>query len=68
MSKILRVACEPIPLEVPTLHTEKLQQPEASSVQPASLRLRWGLVLKLEFSFSFSLLNPGSQGWLVREH
>ena len=28
-------------LWVPTLHTEGLQQPEVSSVQPASLRLRW---------------------------
>ena len=38
---LLGLRVSPFALWVPTPHTEGLEQSEVSSVQPASLRLRW---------------------------
>ena len=61
---LIGVACEPVyPFWVPTLHTEGLQQSEVSSVQPASLRLRWVHVSAVSVCFRtprLSLVHPGS--------
>ena len=61
---LIGVACEPVyPYWVPTLHTEGLQQSEVSSVQPASLRLRWVYVSSVSVCLrtpKLSLGHPGS--------
>ena len=41
MFPLLGLRVSPFTLWVPTLHTEELQQSDVSSVQPASLHLRW---------------------------
>ena len=60
---LLGLRVSPFTLWVPTLHTEGLQQPEVSSVQPASLRLRWVYVSAISVCFwtpRLSLGHPGS--------
>ena len=49
----------PFTLWVPTLHTEGLQQSEVSSVQPASLRLRWVYVSAISVCFWTPRLSLG---------
>ena len=69
---LIGVACEPIyPYWVPTLHTEGLQQSEVSSVQPASLRLRWVYVSAVSVCFRtprLSLGHPGIPGSFKSAH
>ena len=60
---LLGLRVSPFTLWVPTLHTEGLQQSEVSSVQPASLRLRWVYVSAISVCFwtpRLSLGHPGS--------
>ena len=55
-------------LWVPTLHTEGLQQSEVSSVQPASLRLRWVYVSAISVCFRTPRLSLGHPGSLTSMH
>ena len=60
---LLGLRVSPFTLWVPTLHTEGLQQSEVSSVQPASLRLRWVYVSAISVCFwtpRLLLGHPGS--------
>ena len=66
---LIGVACEPVyPFWVPTLHTEGLQQSEVSSVQPASLRLRWVHVSAVSVCFRTPRLSLGHPGSFKSAH
>ena len=66
---LIGIACEPVyPYWVPTLHTEGLQQSEVSSVQPASLRLRWVYVSAVSVCFRTPRLSLGHPGSFKSAH
>ena len=66
---LIGVACEPVlPFWVSTLHTEGLQQSEVSSVQPASLRLRWDHVSAVTVCFRTPRLSLGHPGSFKSAH
>ena len=56
------------PFGFPTLHTEGLQQSEVSSVQPASLRLRWDHVSAVSVCFRTPRLSLGHPGSFKSAH
>ena len=65
---LLGLRVSPFTLWVPTLHTEGLQQSEVSSVQPASLRLRWVYVSAISVCFRTPRLSLGHPGSLTSVH
>ena len=65
---LLGLHVSPFTLWVPTLHTEGLQQSEVSSVQPASLRLRWVYVSAISVCFRTPRLSLGHPGSLTSMH
>ena len=65
---LLGLRVSPFTLWVPTLHTEGLQQSEVSSVQPASLRLRWVYVSAISVCFRTPRLSLGHPGSLTSMH
>ena len=65
---LLGLRVSPFTLWVPTLHTEGLQQSEVSSVQPASLRLRWVYVSAISVCFRTPRLLLGHPGSLMFVH
>ena len=68
MFPLLGLRVSPFTLWVPTLHTEGLQQSEVSSVQPASLRLRWVYVSAISVCFRTPRLSLGHPGSLTSVH
>ena len=68
MFPLLGLRVSPFTLWVPTLHTEGLQQSEVSSVQPASLRLRWVYVSAISVCFRTPRLSLGHPGSFKSAH
>merc|ERR1712074_508011 len=65
---LLGLRVSPFILWVPTLHTEGLQQFEVSSMQPASLRLRWVYVSAISVCFRTPRLSLGHPVSLTSMH